>query len=140
MILNRTTKETTIFALYESSNILASYYEMDNKILTIIFKNGGSYSYIGVNNNDYVRFETAESQGNVFNEYIKKYDFQKNEKVNTEQFINEVTELKNNEIREFEKVLISKMLEVTKIYETTGKVDKDITNDILKISEIIKTL
>ncbi|NIQ15416.1 MAG: KTSC domain-containing protein, partial [Candidatus Dadabacteria bacterium] len=50
--------------------MLASTYNPELKRLTIIFKNGGRYTYLDVPNTEYFRFETAESQGKILNSNI----------------------------------------------------------------------
>jgi HSP20 family molecular chaperone IbpA len=65
-------------ALYESSNVLASNYNPLTNELEIIFKGGTRYAYKGVRDSDYMRFETADSQGKVLNANIKpKYEVEK---------------------------------------------------------------
>lgn len=65
---------------YDSSNIL--YSECDDnvnqlKTLRIVFKNGRTYEYYGVNVNDYLLFRENASQGKALNQYIKKYKYEK---------------------------------------------------------------
>ena len=81
MILKRVEKDEKIKSIYESSNILASTYEPKTKDLTIIFKRGAIYTYKNVDKNDYFRFETADSQGEILNKHIKKYEAIKNDVV-----------------------------------------------------------
>lgn len=94
MILKRTELDGKVNATYESSNILASTLDTNNNDLTITFKGGGTYKYPNVSNADYLRFETAESQGNVFNSHIKKYDFEKLTAVDTKLLTEEIKQLK----------------------------------------------
>jgi len=70
-------------ALYKSSNILASTYSPVTNLLEIIFSNGTRYAYKDVRATDYMRFETAESQGKVLNANIKpNYEVEKLEDAN----------------------------------------------------------
>lgn len=88
-----------VSCLFKSSNILASEYNKEKMELTIIFNEGRSYTYSEVNHKDYHRFEMAESQGQFFNKYIKKYPTKKNLDVNTNDLLNRVNEIitkKNN--------------------------------------------
>lgn len=114
MILKRTETNEIVNALYESSNILASKY--DGKNLTIIFKRGASYTYNDVSKSDYMRFETADSQGVVMNKYIKQYSFTKNDNVNEIQIINEINESKQVAADAFAKILVDKMNIITAEY------------------------
>jgi len=69
-------------ALYESSNVLASTYCPMSNVLQVIFKNGTRYAYKDVRATDYMRFETADSQGKVLNANIKpNYEVEKLEGV-----------------------------------------------------------
>ena len=98
MILERVEKDGLIEALYESSNVVASSYNKNQKDLNVTFKNGGNYTYQGVAETDYVRFETAESQGKVLNSNLKKYPFLKHEPVDVDKIIERVKEVKNKEL------------------------------------------
>ncbi len=94
MILKKQERDNIIKAIYDSSNILASVYDGNNKDLTIIFKKGAQYKYPNVSAIDYILFETAESQGIVFNAHIKKYPFEKLEEMNPVELITEIENLK----------------------------------------------
>lgn len=72
MLVKKTEKEGKIKALYSSSTICASEFNTINNELTVIFNNGGIYKYPNIDLTDYTRFETADSNGSVFNTYIKK--------------------------------------------------------------------
>lgn len=96
MLRKRIEKENLVKCIYESSTILASTYNNDNKNLTVIFNNGGSYTYTNVKGSDYLRFETDDSQGRILNSHIKQYQFIKNEKVDVAP-IKEQLELAINE-------------------------------------------
>jgi hypothetical protein len=95
MILKREQVETTVKAIYHSSNICASIYDKISKNLIIIFNNGGQYKYNNVSETDYTRFEIAESQGLVLNSHIKKYGFEKLNKVDVSELLKEVQEIKD---------------------------------------------
>jgi CRISPR/Cas system CSM-associated protein Csm2 small subunit len=121
MIIDKVEKNGIVDAIYESSNIIASQYNQSDKTLNIIFKHGGSYSYSNVENTDYIRFETAESQGKVLNSNIKKYAFIKNENVDTTQVIDRIKKLKQEEIESFKEVIFKLLKENTSSYENIGK-------------------
>lgn len=97
MILKRVEAGNLIKAIYDSSNVVASTYDNSNNEMTIIFKSGKQYKYIGVSKADYFRFEIGESQGKVFNTHIKKYTFEQLGDVDTVKIITEVDKLKNAE-------------------------------------------
>lgn len=62
---------------YDSSNVLYSMCYDNNgneKVLKLVFKQGRTYIYKGVDVNDYLAFKTADSNGKAFNQYIKKYE------------------------------------------------------------------
>jgi hypothetical protein len=73
MLIKRNTNNDVIEAMYESSNIVASKYDKNNNALFITFKTGAEYLYENVPAKDYHMFELAESQGKIFNKYIKPY-------------------------------------------------------------------
>jgi hypothetical protein len=120
MILERVEKDDLVKAIYESSNIVASTYNKNNKNLNITFKNGGSYTYQDVSPTDYLRFETADSQGKILNGNIKKYAYLKHDNVDTNEVINKIKELKANEVNNFEDGLVNVMKELIDNYDTTG--------------------
>ena len=63
-----------IESIFNSSNILtATYFPKRNK-LYIAFKRGGVYSYTNINEEFYIEFETAESQGKFFVSKIRNKD------------------------------------------------------------------
>ena len=64
-------EDGTMECLYKSSNILTSEYNEKSQKLIITFNYGGKYAYHNVSYKDYLRFEADESQGKVFNKYIK---------------------------------------------------------------------
>jgi len=97
MILKRVEKDSLIKALYDSSNVLGSVYNTESNDLDLIFKSGQKYRYKGVSRADYMRLEIAESQGQVFNTHIKKYAFEKLEKVDPTKILEEADDLKAKE-------------------------------------------
>jgi hypothetical protein len=100
MILERVEKDELVKAIYESSNVLASTYNRNDKNLNVIFKNGGSYTYQNVSETDYMRFETAESQGKVLNAQIKRYAFLKHDNVDTDDYVKKIKDLKDDELKQ----------------------------------------
>jgi 2',3'-cyclic-nucleotide 2'-phosphodiesterase (5'-nucleotidase family) len=109
MLLKRTQKENLIEATYDSSNILSSKYDKDSKKLIITFKRGAQYVYMGVSSSDYLRFETAESQGAVLNSHIKSYSFEKGEVVDAKVIEEEIDKLKQEELRLKQQSIIDNM-------------------------------
>lgn len=97
MILERVEQDGLIKALYESSNIVASTYDKNTKDLNIIFKHGGSYTYQKVSETDYMRFETADSQGKILNANLKKHAFLKHESVDVDDTIKQIKSIKLEE-------------------------------------------
>ena len=64
--------------------------------LNITFNAGRRYTYYGVEHKDYVRFEIAESQGQIFNKHIKKYMTKKNEDIDPNPLLEKVSNLITN--------------------------------------------
>jgi hypothetical protein len=77
MLVNKYVDGNTIENLYDSSNIVASKYNMATKKLAIIFKNGQQYLYHDVKENDYLVFEGSDSQGKALNSNIISYKYEK---------------------------------------------------------------
>ena len=97
MVLNKHEEKGAIENLYDSSNILASKYDINSKKLAIIFSNGRQYLYHDVSRNDYDIFERAESQGKMLHSTIKKYKVEKvGEDVDTTLLIEQIQKLKNS--------------------------------------------
>jgi hypothetical protein len=91
-VVKRTQKEDGVIeCLIDSSNIIMSEYDESKKTLAITFKAGTKYLYKDVLHRDYVRFEVSESQGEIFNKTLRKYEFDKLDKVD----VNPLKELIN---------------------------------------------
>ena len=138
MILKKQEKNGKIKAMYLSSNICASIYDTITNDLTLIFNNGGQYSYHGVSNTDYMRFEIADSQGSVMNTHIKKYPYTKLDKVDTTEILKEVAELSKDVEPEVTpeiatKQLLGTMTEILDKYIKNGNVTMSLLG-LLKVS------
>jgi|TARA_R110000824_G_scaffold184427_1_gene365376 hypothetical protein len=97
MVLNKHEENGAIENLYDSSNILASKYDIRGKKLAIIFNSGRQYLYHDVSRNDYDVFEGAESQGKILHSTIKKYKVEKVvDIVDTTLIIEQIQTLKNS--------------------------------------------
>ena len=127
MLLKKQEKDTVTNAIYASSNVCASTYDRTTKDLTIIFNNGGQYKYPNVSETDYTRFELADSQGVVLNSHIKKYAFEKLDKVDPSAILAEITELKDAEkkakITHYTKGLVAAIDAVSVYYQKTESID-----------------
>jgi hypothetical protein len=127
MLLKKQENNNVTKAIYASSNVCASTYDRTSKNLTIIFNNGGQYSYSNVSETDYTRFELADSQGVILNSHIKKYDFEKLDKVDPSKILAEVTELKDaekkNKIIHYTKTLVDVMDAVSGYFQKTDSID-----------------
>ena len=79
MTTNITNDNGIIRATYDSSNIASSSYDTNNHTLFITFVKGNlMYKYDNVNPEDYNQFQSAESTGKAFIEFIKnKYTGEK---------------------------------------------------------------
>ena len=96
-VVKRTEKENGIVeCLIDSSNILSSEYDRNKKTLKITFKAGKQYLYKEVSERDYFRFEVSESQGSVFNKTMTKYEFDKLDKIDTDELVKEIKEHKGS--------------------------------------------
>jgi len=94
-VVKRTEREDGVVeCLIDSSNILLSEYNKSKQTLKITFKAGTQYLYKDVLDRDYVRFEVSESQGSVFNKTMRKYEFDKLDKVDTSNLLEQIAEHK----------------------------------------------
>ena len=135
MILKRQEKENVVKALYDSSNIIASVWDKEKKELILIFNKGTRYKYPNVSSTDYLRFETADSQGKVFNTHLKNYTAEKIENVDPDELIKEVHNLKEQEEKEILKAksdfLMVKVKGLITSYENTnGELNNNQLNEL----------
>jgi hypothetical protein len=73
MAIKRTTIDgTRIICEIESSNLILTEYDSENKKLITQFKNRMRYEYDEVPHNIYAQFRLSESQGKFFNTQISK--------------------------------------------------------------------
>jgi len=113
MLIKRVEKENIVEAFYNSSNILASKWDKGKNSLIITFKRGAQYVYHDVKATDYLRFEIDESQGVIFNSYIKpNYRFDKLNDVNPDDVINRIEEIKMEEINNAKLELLNYMKDI----------------------------
>ena len=140
MILKRVENDEKVKAIYESSNILASTYEPKTKDLTIIFKRGASYTYKNVDKNDFFRFETADSQGEILNKYIKKYDSVKNDAVDVKKIEDEILNLREEETNKYKGEIIDYLKNIVETWTLSGKLKSDDLDRILIMSNKLKEL
>ncbi len=145
MILERVEKDGLVKAIYESSNIVASTYNKTNKDLNVIFEYGGSYTYQNVSESDYMRFETSDSQGKILNSHIKAYPVLKHDKVDVNEVIKKIKDIKGEEISAMElgiAELMGEMVEHFRDTATLTKVDRltsmlEVYNKMTTTSQIV---
>jgi hypothetical protein len=134
MILKRQEKNGKIKAMYSSSTVCASVFDTASKDLIVIFNNGSQYKYPSVELTDYTRFETADSNGSVFNTYIKKkytnyVKLDKLDETTISAIMKEVDELKVAEEKAStdgsSKAMMEIMAGMVANYVSTGSVDYD---------------
>ena len=136
MILERVEKDELVKAIYESSNVLASTYNRNDKNLNVVFKNGGNYTYQNVSETDYMRFETAESQGKVLNTQIKRYAFLKHDPVDTDDYLKKIKDLKESELKALIDGLIIEMEEAVAYSQTNGTFNDGSLDKITRMIEL----
>ena len=83
MVISKQTDGGVIQSLYDSTNVIASQYNIETKNLVVIFGKGGQYLYEGVEYADFTKFEVSKSQGKSINDYIKKYPTKKLGQIDT---------------------------------------------------------
>ena len=138
MILERVENDGFVKAIYESSNIVASSYDKVKKDLNITFKHGGNYTYQGVGDTDYMRFETADSQGKVLNSNLKKYPFLKHEPVDVDEILEQIKGINNAEVVAMEKGIISVMTIMLSDYNEKGVFNTDLLDSLGEMNEVYK--
>lgn len=66
------------FVIKNSSNLLRADYDSLTESITIFFKNGSAYKFVGIDYKLFEELKTAESAGKFFTDNIKnKYEFLK---------------------------------------------------------------
>lgn len=132
MIVKKQEKNNKIKAMYSSSTICASIFDTVTRDLIVIFNNGGQYKYPSVDLTDYTRFEVADSNGAVFNTYIKKKyaNFEKMDPMDVSTILKEVEELKTADDKVVVTAKTKDMLEGMTLliasYISTGNINKDL--------------
>ena len=141
MIKKRVQKDGNIKGIYESSNILASNYNLKTQALTITFNYGGQYTYNNVPMTDYTRFETDSSQWIIFNKYIKDvYETINDGKVDTKLIKEELNQAIKNEALEYLTSIMSDMAKIIDDVGATDTIDLYRLDDLTARFEVYKTL
>ena len=110
MLLKKVEENDLIKGYYESSNILMSEYDKRKQTLTVVFSNGGKYTYDNVSFTDFTRFEVADSQGKTLNAYIKpKYSYTLIERIDTKDVLVEIENIKQSTLNDYRGTIISMM-------------------------------
>jgi hypothetical protein len=133
MIIKKQEKDNKIKVIYESSNILASIFDVINNDLTIIFKAGTQYIYPNVSKSDYLRFEMADSQGSVFNTHIKKYSNQKLDSIDPTTILNEIKKTKENDKNVLIDAILKTLVKDFKTIIQFSNTSTELNNSILEI-------
>lgn len=130
MVKKRIEKDGLIKCIFESTNILASTYDKNNSNLTVIFGNGGSYTYTGVKNTDYLRFETDESQGKAITAYIKQYPFIKNEKIDVQPIKEQLDIAIKSEKLQIAKEMVESMSKLVSLFENEEVIGLELLKNV----------
>lgn len=123
MLLKRNIKDGVIEVLYESSTIVSSEYTETQNLLVITFKTGQKYVYEGVPVRDYNMFEIAESQGKVFNKFIKQYPFKKGDVVDVVLLKERLDNAKQDDVDSLAMEVVTSALAIDKYFTTHGSLD-----------------
>lgn len=143
MIISRKENNNIIKGYYDSSNILVSEYDTTTRNLSITFKHGGVYKYLGVPNKDYYRFELAESQGKVLNSHIKStFDVEQMDSVNPAEIKRELKQIREEEIASFEQRIIELMSQIRVAWFQNGEsgLDAKLMKELDKTREALAKL
>ena len=139
MLLKRTEDNGIINALYESTNIVASSYEKTKNELKITFKSGVQYLYEDVAVVDYHKFELDESQGKIFNKYIKSHNFHKLGPVDLDSLRKSIEDAKREEIKSINESIITLCELVPSHFWETGEMNESHLRDLVRTIELRKT-
>lgn len=108
---------------YDSTNTLFSKC-YDNpgeyKVVKIIFKNGRTYLYKDVTASDYIAFRDAESNGQSFTKYIKKYSATRIQDTDLDK-LNELREKLVSQDQEIQDTKVSELGYVIEYCDSTGE-------------------
>lgn len=139
MLLERISKNNIVEALYESSNIVASTYDMNNNQLKLVFKGGAEYIYNNVPITEYYKLELAESQGVAFNKYLRSYPFEKGGEVDISMLHERIQEVKQQEIDGISNDLIEAARHLVDFYEEGASIDEDSLKRLKRIITLRET-
>lgn len=100
MLLFEENQGNSFIAYYDSSNVIASKYDPEKKLLAVIFIKGNQYVYEGVIPYHYARFKTAKSQGKALKAHISNnYPYIKGQqKVEVEPLLEKINKIKKNKL------------------------------------------
>lgn len=129
MILNKIEKNGIIKSVYDSSNVLTTEYNLNDKTLTVTFVRGQQYKYFNVSKEDYLKLELSESQGKVINSTIRKYEFEKGDLVDSSLIIEEIEKLNKEKLSERHLEFINTLKLVIDEYE----INKIISNNTFRL-------
>lgn len=124
MILKKVEREGIIDCLYDSSNIVGSQYNTNEQKLSVIFKNGGKYTYMGVPKVEYLIFEGSPSQGKVLNSRIKEYSFVNEGIISVDDYILEIEKVREVEKANLKIGVIERMRDVVKRFDNYKEFDE----------------
>ena len=140
MLLQKVLNENVVSCLYESSNILASKYFKDTKKLIITFKRGVTYTYSNVPEKDYLRFEMADSQGQILSSHIKQYPTVKGDNVDANLIVEEINNVKKQEVISIESDLNDVLVKLVNLYETEKTFAINDLDILIKVIERVKEI
>lgn len=129
MILNKIEKNEIIKSVYDSSNVLSTEYDLNDKTLIVTFVRGQQYKYFNVSKEDYLKLELSESQGKVINSTIRKYEFEKGDLVDSSLIIEEIENLNKEKLSERHLEFINALKQVIDEYE----INKIISNNTFRL-------
>jgi hypothetical protein len=139
MILKKRENDKEITCLIESSNIIGSIYNFETETLTIIFKRGATYSYKNVYRLVYEGFESAQSQGKYFNQFIKSIPATLEESTNIDSFKEYFNLIGDTEFQELRTMMYNISVDITSIDKFSIDLINDFKNKLDTVVEIVKT-
>jgi hypothetical protein len=86
---------------------------------------------LDVSASDYLRFETAESQGAVLNSHIKSHSFEKGDVVDAKVIQEEIDKLKKEELILMQQSIIDDMESITYEFNVDGEFKESKLNNLI---------
>jgi len=138
MILKKRENDKEITCLIESSNIIGSIYNLQTETLTLIFNRGATYTYQNVYRIVYEGFETAQSQGKYFNQFIKSIPATKGDVTNIDTFKEYFNLIGDSVFQELRSTMYNVSVDITSIDNFSIKIIDTLLERLLEVKKLVE--